>query len=81
MVNGELLVSFMVAVGGQGGQGAPVSGAALANLLQQEGPSLASTLSNAVYDRPQTHSCVACNAEKTEMRYAALGMGLGMRLA
>ena len=46
MVNGELLVSFVV--GGQGGQSAPVSGTDVANLLEEEGPSLAMVLSNVV---------------------------------
>ena len=47
MVNGELLVSFVI--GGQGGQSAPVSGTDVANLLEEEeGPSLAMALSNVV---------------------------------
>ena len=47
VVNGELLVSFVV--GGQEGQSAPVSGTDVASLLQAEGPSLATTLSNTVW--------------------------------
>ena len=46
VVNGELSISFVV--GGRGGQSAPVSGTAVASLLQMEGPMLAMTLSNTV---------------------------------
>lgn len=47
-VNGELLVSFVV--DGEGGQSTPVSGTVLVNLLQMDGPNLATALSNAVCD-------------------------------